>query len=368
MAKNKQTSGLSQLKGLFLREQALVLDMGAYTAKVLDVHKKGEHITVNSFLEIENVEKYFNGKDITNFDGLVNDISRVLKVTDLKAKKLDLVYNSSQLQTKIIKVPDMSEKDIKEFVDIEYHKSFNGVNSNTHILDYLPFGMIEEEDRLEHSILIATMPIVESAKLLKAFEARKMNINAIETNIHALGNALNLVDKESPYKMIVHVGKEYSIVLFSKDDVPIFYRMFAFGYDLLTREIQKEVQTSIGNINSMLRTIGFLKDDEFKSDIDQFEYQRIIRDQFSTFVNEVYRSINYVKMTTKFEADHLFVSGGVANMEGLLSYFEENLAMEVKKWAFKGYEKDGRKLSVKGKETIGPEYALALGLSVRGWM
>lgn len=368
MAKNKPTSSLTQLKGLFLREQGLVLDMGAHTVKVLDVHKKGETVTVNNFLEIENVEKYFNGKDITNIDGLANDVNRVLKITDLKPKKLDLVYNSSQLQTKIIKVPDMSEKDIKEFVDIEYHKSFNGVNSNTHIFDYLPFGTIEEEDRLEHSILIATMPIVESAKLLKAFEMRKMNINAIETNIHALGNALNLVDTESPHKMIVHIGKEYSIVLFSRDNVPVFYRMFAFGYDQLVREIQKEVQTSISNINSMLKTIGFVSDDGFKSDIDQLEYQRIIRESFSTFVNEIYRSINYVKMTTKFEADHLFLSGGVANMEGLVPYIEENLAMEVKKWMFKGFEQKGRVVSIKGDETLGPEYALALGLSVRGWM
>lgn len=368
MAKSKTSGSFSQLKGLFSREQALVLDMGAHTVKVLDVHKKGETVTVNSFLEIENVEKYFNGKDITNYDGLAADINRVLKVTDLKAKKVDIVYNSSQLQTKIIKVPDMSEKDIKEFVDIEYHKSFNGVSPNTHILDYLPFGTIEEEDRVEHSILIATLPIVESAKLLKAFETKKMNINSIETNIHALGNALNLVDTQSPYKMIAHVGKEYSIVLFSRDDVPIFYRMFSFGYDQLAREIQKEVQTSLGNIDSMIRTIGFSQDDNFKSDIDQFEYHRIVRENFSTFVNEIYRSLNYVKMTTKFEPDHLVLSGGVANMEGVLAYIEENLAMDVRKWEFKGYENEGRIVKVKGNEIIGPEYAMALGLSVRGWM
>ena len=108
--------------------------------------------------------------------------------------------------------------------------------------------------------------------------------------------------------------------------------------------------------------------EDFKSDIDQLTYQRILRDNFSTFVNEIYRSVNYVKMTTKFEADHLYISGGVANMEGLLSYVEENLAMRVKKWQFNGYEKEGQVVEVKGNETLGPEYAMALGLSVRGWM
>ena len=84
MAKSKGNTSFSQLRGL-LQQQTLVLDMGSHTVKVLDVHKKGEKVSINSFLEIENVDKYFNGKDITNFDGLANDINRVLKVADLKS-------------------------------------------------------------------------------------------------------------------------------------------------------------------------------------------------------------------------------------------------------------------------------------------
>lgn len=368
MAKDITSKRLTQMVSSLIKDQTLVVDIGSHTVKVLDVTKKGEHLTINGFLEIENVEKYFNGKDIVNHEGLANDIKRVLKVADLKAKKMDIVYNSAQLQTKIIKVPMMTEKDVKEFVEIEYHKSFTNISPVTHIMDYLPLGVLQEEDRSEQSILIATVPIVESTKLLKVFETKEMQVNAIETNIHALGNAVNLVDTESDYKLILHMGKEYSLILFSKGNIPTFYRMFPFGHNQLSRKIQEELQTSLSSVDNAMKNLGFYPDEEFKTDIDLMSYDYTLKEGFSNFMNEVYRSINYVKMNSKFDADKIYLSGGMANMKGIEEYVEENLSMPAVKWQFERSAKNDYVINMKGQEKLGPEFALVLGLSARGWM
>lgn len=357
-----------QIKAIFIKNKLIVVDIGSDKVKAIEATQKGDNILIESFVEIDEIERYFTGKDITDYEGVINDISRVIKIADFKGKKVDLIYNSNQLQAKLVKVPDMSEKDVREFVELEYHKAFSNVSLSTHILDYLPLGAVEEEEKNEQHILLAALPIVESAKIMKSFETKQLEVNSIETNIHALSNALWLTEGNEEYKMILHVGKEYSMVLFAKGEVPLFYRVFSFGYDQLSRKIQEGLKTSLGSVDNVLKTHGFEKDDMFRADFDESEYEFLLKDSFSSFINEVYRSISYIKMQSKFDADKVYLSGGVANMIGVKEYIEENLAMEVERWQFSEIERDGKKVTVKDGEILGPEYALALGLTIRGWM
>lgn len=369
MAKEIKLGNIGQLFASLIKKRSLVVDIGSSAIKVLEVTKKGKNVSIDTFLEMDNVEKYFSGKDLSNFEGMTQDLKRVLKIAEIKSKKVDIVYNSNQLQSKIIKVPMMSEKDVRDFVEIEYHKSFANISPIGNIMDYLPLGVIKEEDRTELSILLATLPVGESTKLMKVFEAADMQVDAIETNVHALGNALNLVETKAEYKLILHMGKEYSIILFSKGDVPTFYRVFSFGYNQLARSIQEELKTSLSNVDKAIKNLGLETNEHFKTDIDQDTFNFLIKDGINNFMNEVYRSINYVKMNnTKFEADKIYLSGGMAELIGIEEYTEDILNIPAKKWIFKEDLKNDSGITIKGKENLGPTYALALGLAVRGWM
>ena len=368
MQKKASTMNFESLKGLIFKEKTLILDLGSHSVKGLDVLKKGRNVLINAAFEIGNTAKFYNGKDITNFEGMSNEIFRVVKLTDLKVKKTDIVYNSNTLQTKIVRVPDMTDKEIKEYVDIEYHKSFSNVSPYTHILDYLQLGLVKEEERNEQLILLASVPTTEPTKILKAFEKKSIEVNSIETNVHALGNALNLMDERSEYKQILHIGKEYSIILFSKGDVPIFYRTFSFGYNQLVRRMQEELSGSLGNVENLVKNLGFTIKDDYKSDIDLDTYELVLKENFNVFLNEVFRSISYVKMQSKFDPTEIYLSGGMANMNGIGDIIEEYLSVTPKFWEFRGGESNNHTFILKGQESLGPEYALALGMSMRGWM
>lgn len=216
MAKEIKLGNIGQLFASLIKKRSLVVDIGSSAIKVLEVTKKGKNVSIDTFLEMDNVEKYFSGKDLSNFEGMTQDLKRVLKIAEIKSKKVDIVYNSNQLQSKIIKVPMMSEKDVRDFVEIEYHKSFANISPIGNIMDYLPLGVIKEEDRTELSILLATLPVGESTKLMKVFEAADMQVDAIETNVHALGNALNLVETKAEYKLIYIWGKNIPLYYFLK--------------------------------------------------------------------------------------------------------------------------------------------------------
>lgn len=368
MAYSANEKKMNQIRSMLVKEKLMVLDLGSDSIKALEVIKKGKDILINSVLEVGYVGKFFEGKDITNHEGLLTDVSRMLKTTDTKVKKAELVYNSSSLQTKVIRVPDMSDKEIKEYVDIEYHKSFSNVSLHTHILDYHQFGLIKEDDRTDQSVLIATVPISESTKLMKAFESKGLNVKTVETNINALVSAMNLADHKAEHRLILHMGKEYSLILFNKGGTPIFYRMFPFGYGQFTRKLQDDLQTSLKNVEHLVKGRGFSDDAIYKEGIDVDAYDFAVREEFGNFVTEVYRSINYVKMQTKFEAEKIFLSGGMANMKGIVGIVEENAMLPAEVWTFKAREIDGVNVLIKGQEVLGPEYALALGLSVRGWL
>lgn len=368
MTKNENINELNKLKTMLFKDKVLALDIGSNSVKAMDVVKKGNEVQINAFLEVDNVEKFFDGKDITNPDGLVKGIVQVMKMTGMRANKTDLIYNSSNMQTKIVRVPDMSDKEIKEYVDIEYHKSFSNVSLHTHIMDYHQFGLIREDDRADQSVLIATVPIVESTKLMTSFGNKNVNVRSIETNINALANALILAENKADHKLILHLGKEYSLILFMKGKTPIFYRMFSFGYDSLTRKLQDDFQTSLGNVESLVKSKGFGSRQVFKTDIDVEAFDFSMREEFGNFVTEVYRSLNYVKMQTKFEAEKIYLSGGLANMTNIEEFVEENVLLPAEIWKFSSRDVNGVNVIIKGQENIGPEYALVLGVSVRGWV
>lgn len=361
----KKIDELKKYKNKITKDHYLVLDIGTKHLKGLEITRKGTELLIKNKFMINGMERYYNGREIEDVNGIIETLIRVLRMKKIDIEKVDVLFTSSNLETKIIKVPDMEDKEIKNFVALEYQKQFQGQNQSTHIMDYMPLGRVED-DRMDIMVLIASLPTVESNNIYRNFEKNKVQVRSIEVDIHALGNALLLTHLKDECKTILHLGNDTSLLLFIKEQTIIYYRSFNFGFNTLVKQIQKELKCPLRNAETIVRDLGFSFDENYETELDKEIYYYLMKKNFGDFLKEVYKSIDYVKIKLKLQTNSLYLAGGLSNTKDLSRFINESIGMRSKLWNFKMKElKSGFTVTNDSDNLIGPEYAMCLGVAVR---
>jgi type IV pilus assembly protein PilM len=312
--------------GLFYKERPLFgLDIGYSTIKIVQLERSAKKINLGAFGLID-----FNPSAIKN--GEIIDINKVAEATrNLIDKKLvgrlsaDRIADSLPVLhafTRIINLPVMDEKDVKEAIELEAEQ-YIPVPINDLYLDY----QLVEKTAESQDFLVSAAPRRVVDSYISLFNQLELDVVALEPSILSVARVVqNSEDLTSPTLVIDFGAMTTDLIIYSGSTVRVTGTI-KFGGDTITQAIMRRFNLSQDEALNLKKKHGLDFSDK------QGEIVSALAPSLNFLATEIKKIIRYFEerdkdQTTKI--DQIIILGGGANMPGFSTFLTSELRIPTR--------------------------------------
>jgi type IV pilus assembly protein PilM len=291
-------------------------------------------------------------------DAIVEIIKRLVKETKVNTNQVVLSLPESQIFTRVIEMPVMSEKELASAIKFECEqyipRPINEVSLRWQILNK---GDKETNKKME--ILLVAAPLNFIEKYMEIMERAELKAVAMETDLLAQARSLVGNNPYSPTTMIISIGSTSTDLSIMRSGMVSFTRSIASGGNVLSRSIASDLALEFEQADQYKKTYGLLE--------DQLEgkVMSAIKPTFELIVNEIKKAIAfYQSKNPNDQVKRVVLSGGTARMPGLLIFLANALGIEAQvgdPWF--NIKKDPSIESQLSEDA--PMYSVAVGLALK---
>lgn len=339
-------------QGFFSLGRSLVgLDLGAHAIKMIEVEHKGGVCNLLSFAFIETLppEQYATQDEYT--DEVLQGTKRALSFTKQGRARVLVAAGGPKVTVRQLTIPYMSEEEFESSIKWEA-KKYMPYNEDDMELDYQILNGDPESAKMD--VLLAAAPreqIKQNLWILKQAQVRP-----IATDVNPLA-VLNAYIFSGWYKagervIILDIGAQTTYLNVYREPGEYFVRSIPVAGEQFTTEINRQIRG------------GYLEAEWFKRQADVISF---ITDPLQKMVTEIRRTLTFYRNQTGVkEFDRLVVTGGGANLKGLVEYLDNELKIEVSIFDPLRLLRISDPLAVKTLKPFASQLATAIGLVVRG--
>jgi type IV pilus assembly protein PilM len=256
-------------------------------------------------------------------EAIVEVIKRLVKETRVNTNQVITSLPESQIFTRVIDMPPMSDKELSSAIKYEAEqyipRPLAEVSLRWQILNK---GEKEKNQKMEILLVAAPLNVIEkySNIVMKA----DLKPIAMETDLLAQARSLVGNNPYSPTTMIVSIGSINTDLSIIKAGQVSYTRSILSGGNTLTRAIASDLSLENEQAEQYKRTYGLLEDQV------EGKVMNAIKPTFEVIVNEIKKANAFYQ--TKNPSDQvkrLVLTGGTAKLPGLLLFFANALGVEV---------------------------------------
>lgn len=334
------------------------LDLGSYQFKGVELKKdkKGQKELV-TYASAPAPPHFLASDSEVDWAAYAKALKRFHTEAEFTTNDVVAALPESQVFTRVITVPKMSGKELETAMQWE-SEQYIPIPLGEVSLDYQVIGDSEDVDKTD--ILLVAAPLTLSKKYLKIIGDAKLNAIGLETETLATVRSLVGSSSSSPTTLIASIGAATTDIAIVSGGFIRFTRSISTGGEAFARAVSQELGFEISRAREYMSSYGL---EEFQL---EGKVMKAIKPIFDVVVSEIKRSAAYYATRRKDDLiRRVIVSGGVANLPGVLVYLAAALNLEVQvadPW--EGLiipEKFGR-----GEmEDVGPRFAVAVGLALK---
>ena len=352
----------------------VAVDIGTFGTKIMEVKRRFTTYSIVKVLYLPEMNKFFKGKDIINIKGIIDNIAHMLQVEEIKAKKMILSITSSKIQNKVIKLPDIPEKEMKSYVEIEFQRQFSNSSRISDILDFMKVGKLRHNENISSMVMIATLPISEANNIVQEIESSKFHLHTLDVDAHALGNTGIVQESEHIDRVMLDIGSETSNLVFIRDKAIVFSRPVLYGMSNLAKAIQVEEDISIKDAERIIEETGLIAKEDvlvrgYKT-IGKDIYNSIVEDNLGSALNETYRAFQFVNTTLGVDVEEVILTGGFSCLPNAVEMTKTTLDLNVISWSLEKERTiilpNGCKVTNNTGKSINGTFATCFGMAIRG--
>lgn len=335
------------------------LDIGSSSLKLVEL--RGDRNKTRS-LQLFAASQLSRTVDIpTASDEDLKDLATVVKeFVDsylLLSKKVVVALPESQIFTRVVNFPKMTEKELSGAIPFEAQQ-YVPIPLSEVSLDYQIIESLSSTDN-QMEVLIIAAPKTLVVKYLKVLKDASLEVIGLETETIAVARSL-ISDPRIPTTLIVNIGALTTDLSVVSAQAVRFTRSIATGGTALARAISQTLGFDLAQSEEYKKTYGF--------DATQLEgkVMQAIKPIFDVVVDEIKRSTAYYNTRHKDDnVKRIVICGGTASIPGTVVYLASSLDLEVElgnPWSRIGVPS---KFSKKELEENGPSFAVAVGLALK---
>jgi type IV pilus assembly protein PilM len=256
----------------------------------------------NKTYEIKTPEKSIENGAVLDISKLGETIKTLVMEHKLEGKKTVIVYNGPSAFSKLIKIPSMENKEVKNYLKLEA-ENIVPFAINDGVLDYI---VLEDNKKLMEILVIAIkneliIPIIKAAKL-GGLQPMAITIPGLSLSRMIFKNKNK--DDHKGLQLAVDIGKATTDIHIYIGGTFRFSRIISIGGDDFD--------------NVLMSSTGVNKEQALDNRITNKYDPKVFSDILSNFQRELVRSIDYFRYhldnqeNTKF--DKVFLLGGNSNI------------------------------------------------------
>ncbi len=332
------------------KEVHIGLDIGTRLIKGAEVLSEGNTRKLTKFNFVE-IESPFNKGKIAA--GLKSFLEGFQPAT----RDVNISLSAPSAIVRFINMPKMKKEDLTNSLRFEAEKyipfNINEVLIDASILE----DNFDEKNQMRVLLAAAKKDAVNSR--IDMLKEIGLSVAVIDIDSFACFNAFcNSFDKldESKSTALLNIGYTQTNIIIFRGSQPFFTRDMQIGGKDIARTISKEF-----GIEEEEEADKLIFDPKDKGQ-QIYETAKVV---LSNLVDETRLSFGYYENQFGKGIDEIYVSGGVARLNGILDYFEESFGIKPLTWnPFSKFEIDPG-LDAKLLELIRPQFAVCAGLAIR---
>ncbi len=336
------------------------LNFGRSTFRAVELDKKKDGLIISNIGTYENPKVNFLSDQKEDIDNIAGHIADFFKDMGFGTSHVVMGLDESQVFMRIIKVPAMSDKELRSAVRYEAEQyiplPLDQINLSYQRLD----PDLTEKDKINVQVVAAKKDVLE--RYVAIAKKAKLVPYAIEPETVALGRILGDSADAPLGTIIMDMGFSGSIIVVTYAGAVRFTRAIPIGGDVITRAIQQELNLDVQQAEEYKKVYGM---DPMQAEGKIFN---VIRPVIDNLILEVKRAtVFFTKHNSSANIKRLILTGGTALMPELLTYVAKNVDFEVQLANPLANFRFSPKLEPRRKELNleGPMYSTAAGLALR---
>ncbi len=352
---------LGKKKGL------LGLDIGSSSVKAVELQqtKKGYQLKHFRILPLP-PEAIVDGA-IMNSSAVVDAVSELISMEKIKTKEVATSISGHSVIIKKIKLPQMTEEELEESIqwEAEQYIPFDITDVN---LDVQILGSDEQNVGQMEVLLVAAKKDIINDHMAILMEAG-LNPQVMDVDAFAIENMFeaNYGVKEGETVVLANIGANIININILKNGVSTFTRDISMGGSQFTEEIQKQLNVSHEEAESLKLGGDLGGHSETTEAVIPQEVGSIIRSVSETMAVEIQRSLDFFAATAADDKiSTIYLMGGSSKVPGLPNVIASKLGITTEiADAFRSIQINERSFDMAHIREVSPTAAVAVGLSMR---
>ncbi len=298
------------------------LNFGKSSFRAVELDKRKDQIFLNNLGKYENPKIDFQSGDVSNIDEIATHVSQFFRELNFTTSHVVLGLDESFVFMRIIKVPAMSDKELKSAVKYEAEQyiplPIDQMNLSYQRLD----PDLVEKDKINVQVVAAKKDVLEKYVTI-AKKAHLVPV-AIEPETIALGRILGDTPEAPLGTLILEMGLSGSILVISYGGYVRFTRTIAVGGGAMTKAIQQSLNLDTNQAEEYKKAYGM---DPLQADGKIFS---VLKPMVDSLILEMKRAtVFFTKHNPSANIKRVILTGGTAQMPELLTYIAKNVDFEV---------------------------------------
>lgn len=300
------------------------LDVGSFSIKVVSLSKKGKGYRLEGVGIAINPQGSRPGIDESGQQGIAEAVKKLLTDNKLSGSKAVLALSESQVYTKVIEMPVLSDNELASAIHWEAEQ-YVPVPIDQVNIDYEIIKRPDKDsDQEKMQVLLVAAPKKEVKALVEFAAKCGVDLVSLETELIAVSRAVIHDAEDKAATMVVHMGSSSTDIGVVREGMLVFSHSIESGGTALTRALASELGLEFSQAEEYKRSYG----------LDPTQLEGKVRQSLIPLIDrtlgDIRKAISYYNSSYEDSPiKRLILSGGSALLPNLASHLAQGLDLEV---------------------------------------
>lgn len=298
------------------------LDVGTTSIKAVSLKIDQKKLSIEAIAVSPFTAKSILSESQINQQMIASSIKEMLSIAQIKTKSVNVSIPASQVYTKIIETPELSEKELSDSLSFEMDQyiplPLNQVKTDWQIIDHFTKG-----GQKTMSVLIIAASTAVLQKYQNILTLSGLTPASIETEMISVQRALSPLFTANESCLVVHIGSSATNISITTGSVLQFIATIGLGGLAITRAVSADLGIATSQAEELKKTYGLMPALEGK-------VGKALQPVLESIIADIKRTIlTYKERNSNATISKIVLSGGTALLPGIESLFFEALHIQV---------------------------------------
>ena len=351
-----------------VKKNRVSIDIGSSSIKIVEGMYDGKFVNIKNIVIIPTPDNSYQDGNFTDFASLNNAINNALVDNNIDTKDIIYTIESQSIITREVKLPSVTEKDIKQMMQFQVEEYFP-VNLEEYIMQSKIVDETNTNEKKESTLSVSIVPKIMCEEYLKLTRSLMLKPIALDMNDNSIYKLLSesmklgeeIEDLYNKTIAILDIGYDHKNIVIMEKGIFKLRRLVEGGGGVIDQRIADALDITEAEAEKMkLEMWSVLSENDTEPEFE--EMKQIIQTSLSELSGEIERIFRYnTGRTAGHQIQQIYIYGGTSNMIDIDKYIETTFNIPT----LKLNQLNNIKLNTKLEDANIMECANAIGAIIR---